>query len=244
MKKSATIKLHDSFNNVVRFKRSDFSHLLIWPDMGRIDVIRKDDYHAVGFLNGGPDTVLSDAEQIFNRLASEGIDLIRLTSQDKQFGVIAFFKPDTIQYFEDDLSAENDNKHCLTVAGMAFELGEDEKADFKHALMQNTPANDWIEFSPDRTGELHNARGHYAFRKSMIIDMFANARDNLLAVQTTDKFRSFVPMNNPNSQITAIAARLPHLTKSPSPAPALPLYYDEKAYPENRRHHMNIIMRR
>lgn len=244
MKKSATIKLRDSFNNIVRIKRDDFSHLLIWPDMGRIDVIQKDNYHAVGFLNGGPDTVLPDAEQIFNRLVAEGIDLIRVTSNDNQYGVIAFFKPDTIQYFEDDLSAEFDSKPALTIAGFPFTLNEDEKADFKHALMQKTPANDWIEFSPDQTGELHNARGHYAFRKSMIIDMFANARDNLLAIQTTDKFRSFVPMNNPGNQITAIAGHLPHLTKSPAPAPALPLYYDEKAYPADRRYHMNIIMRR
>jgi len=247
---SKTIALKNSFGKAVRIARDDFSHVLIWPDIGIIRFWRKGDYSHIGSLECSPDTVLPDAEQVFHRLRAEGIDLLRIDGgpdpvKTGQPGTIAFLRPDTIQYFEDDLPEAAESAYAaLTVCQIPFHIGEDEKADFKQALLSKTPADDWVSFSPDLSGAFRSARGHYAFRKSMIIDMFANSRDNLLAIQTHDRYRSFVPMENPDAQIDAVAATLPQLVKSDAPSTAYPLYYAPAAYPPDRRHHVNIILRR
>jgi hypothetical protein len=229
--------------------------VIVWPDRGYINFWRKDDYSCIGTLHATPDTIIPDAEQVFHRLKAEGLDLLRIVGRPDPAranaagrpadGPIGFFVPETIQYFEDGLpEAAERGQTALTVCQMPFYLDDDEKADFKHALMQRTPKNDWLEFAPDLSGAFRSARGHYGFRKSTVIDMFANSKSEVLAIQTTDKYRSFVPMTNPQNHIDAVAREVQQLTKADAPATAYPLYFDPAIHPPGKRNHINIVLRR
>lgn len=243
--KTNMIVLKNDFAESVRIPRDQFSHVLIWPDSGHMNFWRKGDYSAIGTLNATPDTIIPDAEQVFHRLRGAGFDLIRV-ADNRPSGPFGFFVPETIQYFEDDLpDTATDKRIALTIAQMPFYLGDDEKADFKYALMRKTPQDDWLEFSPDLAGAFKTARGHYGFRKSTVTTLFASQKGKVLAVETTDKFRSFVPVADPDAVIDAVASDLPQLARlDNTPPPAYPVYYDPKAYPESRRHRVNIILRK
>lgn len=208
------------------------------------------DEGCVGSLQFTPDTLGEHADFILKRLQQElGIKLLRMRggtdpATERKTDYQFFYRPETIEYFEDDIVMFPEKRGpALAIGGIPFYLSEDERADAKHAIKKHTPKGDWIDFAPDCAGAFRGASGHYAFRRSMITDMFANPEKNLLAIQTPDCYRSFVPMENPHSVIDEIARHIPQLVKSDAPPSAYPLYYDPAVYPPERRHHVNIIMR-
>ena len=245
MTKRKIISIKNSFGSAVRLKAATFGYFMVWEQTHSINFWDKGSGSCVGDLQFTPDTFEAEAEQVFLQLKAEGIDFIRLNGRhdpvkdDDAFRL--YIRPEAVQYFEDNLY---EGVPAITVAQAPFYLGEEERADFKHELMSKTPKDDWLEFSADLSTQFQCANGYYGFRKSMVIDMFANARDGLLAIQTPDKFRSFVPVKNPGAIIDAVARELPQLVKSDGPANAYPLYYDPAIYPPGKRRHMNIIMRR
>ena len=244
------ISLKNDFGDVVRIKPEKFSYFAVWEDIHHINFWNKGSEGCAGDLRFGPEGFIEDAEQVFLRLKGAGMDFIRLQGgTDPESGEHApylfFFRPETIEYFEDDKTDPPfGHGPAISIGGVPLFLDADERADFKHLLMQKTPADDWLEFSGGLQTQFHCARGHYGFRKSMITDMFANKEGDLLAIQTPDRYRTFVPMKNPERMIDAVAKELPQLVKSDAPATAFPLYYDPAVYPPGKRHHVNIVFRR
>lgn len=243
------ISLKNDFGDVVRLKPEKFSFFAVWKNNHHINFWNKGSEGCAGDLRFGPDGFMENAEQVFLRLKGEGMDFIRLKGgtdpeSGKHAPYLFFFRPETIEYFEDD-KADPPLGHgpAITIRNAHFFLSEDERADFKRLLMQKTPADDWLEFSSDLQTQFRCARGHYAFRKSMITTMFADPEEGFLAIQTPDCYRSFVPMKTPERIIDAVARGLPQLVKSDAPAPACPLYYDPAVYPPGKRRHINIIFR-
>lgn len=238
-----TAVIHPDFNAVsdgtVVIHPDRFGYVLAWRDMLKIQFwnAMRGDHGCVGDISvKTPRAFERTLQHCADIIQAEGIPLLPLEEDrnKESFHKSAFLRPDRVEYFEDGISNEmHDATPRLTVHGIPFMLGEDEKAAFKVDLKNMTPA-DWIEFSTD---------GHYAFRTSMITDMFAVPDKNHMAIQTPDSFRSFVPMKNPQDHIDTIAAYIPQLVKMDAPATAYPLYYDPAVYPPERRHHANIIMR-
>lgn len=217
-----------------------FGYVLAWRDMLKIQFwnAMRGDHGCVGDISVKTLRAFERTLQhCANIIQAAGIPLLPLEEDrnKESFHKSAFLRPDRVEYFEDGISNEmHDATPRLTVHGIPFTLGEDEKSAFKADLNNMTPA-DWIVFLTD---------GQYAFRTSMITDMFAVPDKNHMAIQTPDSFRSFVPMENPQDYIDTIAAHIPQLVKMDAPATAYPLYYDPAVYPPERRHHVNIIMRR
>lgn len=245
MTKRKNISIKNTFGNAVRLKAGTFGYFIVWEQTHSINFWDKSPGSCVGDLQFTPDTFEAEAEQVFLQLKAEGMDFIRLNGRHdpakKDDAFRLYIRPEAVEYYEDNLY---EGTPAITVAQIPFYLGEEERADFKHELMRKTPKEDWLEFSADLSSQFQSASGHYGFRKSMVIDLFANRRDGVLAVQTPDKFRSFVPVKDPDAMIDAVARELPQLVKSDAPVTAFPLYYDPGTYPPGKRHHMNIIMRR
>lgn len=243
------IAIKNSFNDVVRINPKTFSYFAVWDQGHHINFWDKAG-PCIGNLHFTPDTFDTESEQVFLQLRGNGMDFIRLASGTDPDGVPDdgyrfYYRPEFIEYFEDDTHKESPSQAvALSIGGVPFYLSEDEKADFKHALFSKTPAKDWLQFSKEPGAQFNSASGHYAFRKSLITDMFANKKDGLLAIQTPDRYRTFVPMAHPEKIIDAVAKELPQLVKSDAPATAYPLYYDPSVYPAEKRHHVHIILRR
>ncbi|MDB5492645.1 MAG: hypothetical protein JWO78_2494 [Micavibrio sp.] len=243
-----TVTLSDSFNNKVRIDITSLRHIAVWKDLQRVDLWGGADGARISSLQFTKDTLDTRLGKIVAKLESKGMVLLRLdgNSPDKDRDYSFYFRPETIDYFDDGIYREyrdNSDKVALVVEDIPFYLGEEEKSAFKKAVIATGQPGDWIEFSSDGTTAFNCASGHYGFRRPSVVDLFAVPRAGHMAVTTTDLRRSFVPMAAPEKAIDAIATALPQLVRSSAPAPALPLYYNPAFYPENHRHHMNIIMR-
>lgn len=247
VQKTKIVALKNTFGDVVRIKPERLAYFAVWDQGQHINFWDRN--HCIGDLRFTPDTFDNEAELVFQRLQTAGLDFLRLSKGEDPDDAGSndhyrfFYRPNAIEFFEDDISPHT-KKWALSIEGVSFFMDEGEKADFKHRLMSLTPKDDWLEFSKDLGTEFNCASGHYAFRKSMVTNVFANAKDKLLAVETLNQYRSFVPMEQPQNVIDAVTKTLPQLVKSDAPATAYPLYYAPAIYPPGKRHHVNIILRR
>lgn len=238
-----TLSVRDSFNKSARISIASFSHIAVWNDLNRVDF-----WDRKGSCNASLKFTSPTLEPALDALAGKfkrvGIDLLRLDNKsvDKSRDYRFYFQPDAIDYFEDDYYSEGSERDgvALTVGGVPFYIGEAEKTAFKKALMGDDPKSEWIEFSKDLCAEFECARGHYGFRRARVVDMFAVPREKHMAVTTPDLYRSFVPMENPEKKIDAIAGTMPHLVKLGND----PFYCAPDFYPPDRRHPANIVFKR
>lgn len=244
-----TFSLKDGFNNKVRITLADFGHIAVWKDICRVDFWKSNNGGMIRqSLSLTPETLEAGLAAIVTRFSDHGIDLLALegNNPDKAHDYRFYYRPETIDYFEDDLHEPAYGKQplpAITIEGVPFFASTADKEDFKQALRTHAAPGTWIEFSEAATGPLQTARGHYGFKKDRIVDMFAVPDKGHLAVTTPDLYRSFVPMKAPETKIDEIARQLPQLVDSGAPRTAYPLYYAPDFYPPHRRHHINIILK-
>ena len=243
-----TFSLRDGFNNKVRITLADFGHIAVWKDCCRADFWKNSGGSMNQSLQFTPDTLEAGLAAIVTRFRDNGIDLLTLEGNhpDKTRDYRFYYRPESIDYFEDDLHEPDHGKKPLpavTIEGIPFFMSARERDAFKAALISRCAPGTWIEFSESAVAPLQTTRGHYGFRKDRIIDMFAVPDKGHLAVTTPDLYRSFVPMKAPETKIDEVARQLPQLVDSGAPRTAYPLYYAPDHYPPHRRHHVNIIMK-
>lgn len=244
-----TFSLKDGFNNKVRITLADFGHIAVWKDLCRVDFWKSSGGIIKQNLLLTPETLETGLAAIVTRFNEHGIDLLALegNNPDKARDYRFYYRPETINHFEDDLHEPGYGKKplpAITIEGIPFFIAAAEREDFKQKLLSRSAPGTWIEFSEAAAGPLQTARGHYGFRKDRIVDMFAVPDKGHMAVTTPDLYRSFVPMASPEAKIDEIAQQLPQLVDSGAPRTAYPLYYAPDFYPPQRRHHVNIILKR
>ncbi|OIN86791.1 MAG: hypothetical protein AUJ12_04015 [Alphaproteobacteria bacterium CG1_02_46_17] len=232
----------------------NISYIAVWMDLGKIQIWGTSGNGLLTEITPLPEQFEQTLDALVQKLQSQGIDLMQLDrgtnslNQDasNEYDYKFFYRPEHIEYFEyTTKSGVREHSPAIAIEGIPFYMDEQAADCFIHELKSRSTGDgeDWLEFSNSPSAEFKCSTGKYGFRKSLIIDMFANTQDHVLAIQSRDLYRVFVPMENPAQIIDPIAQKLPHLVKSDAPATAYPLYFDPSYYPEHRRHHINIIMR-
>ncbi|MDD3019395.1 MAG: hypothetical protein PHX61_00280 [Alphaproteobacteria bacterium] len=248
--------VRDEFSQKCLNSPDDISYIAAWMDLGKIQIWGNPGTGLITEINPPPEKFEQTLNDLVQSMLGQGIDLMRLDkgtnllknpSSEQRDDYRFFYRPEKIEYFEYTTKSGTDHHSpAIVIEGIPFFMDEKAADLFISELKssaQSSPS-DWLDFSNTSPAPFQSTEGKYGFRKSLIIDMFANSAENLLAIQSKDLYRVFVPIGHPERVIESIAQELPHLVKSDAPETAYPLYYDPDHYPENRRHHVNIILRR
>jgi hypothetical protein len=228
------IALTDSFAKVARFKPEDLQYFGAWND-GHINFWTE---NAVYMLQFTPDTLVENMDFILQRLKESNIDLIRVNGNAEQAtpnrpGYQFFYTPEFISQYEDHKDMEG--RPALIIDDIPSYLTPEEIADFKHSLMAKTKPLSWTEFSHDSPGLFQSDTGSFCYRSDRISMMFAIPDENILAIETNNGYRSFVPMRDAHDRIAEIAKTLPQLRRE-TIYPMTPLFIDPNHFNGLRLH--------